>query len=480
MQLPSLQACLACLQPLSVQAAEAAGALLLSFCPLPPRCRQKDPRHLRRERQRLGAARPSGCTVLAFAWLLCTPTVGAVQIWQHGVMAGQLVFTTGGVPAAHSPSELGPVQSPDTPFTSPLAYRNAYPLRTVGVFQPDCPVQPTILHADVRMQGPLFELMLCRALGLQRSEWHVRRLSSSLPSLPTEQYVLSPMSQAWFSVHVPVDLRPLGGAIRIVEACRWAPSGDAAVLAVHEANLRFQGGFVCRTSQGWFTSDSRLGLLPHGDAFQVWPLNQVPLPMSGAGDRSLSLSGSFVDRFGTSLSYPAPEELAYHELSGANAVVLQPHGFVYLGVPSFADEGVIRQAVLAAVQHSGSVVEPAYCLRVLPPLDCLPAIQFVVTDTQDGMTPGVVDLRPVNGGIAVIEVNPHATPSERIAVAVRRYGEPAAGRPLHMQLARGHARVLHRGYVVDAHTPLHVGTPGSVGRSAAEHGQWWVPTTPAG
>ena len=206
MQLSSLQACLACLPPLSAQAAEAAGALLLRFCPLPPRCRQKDPRHLRRERQRLGAARPSGCTVLTFAWLLCTPTVGAVQIWQHGVMAGQPVFTTGGVPAAHSPSELGPVQSPDTPFTSPLAYRNAYPLRTVGVFQPDCPVQPTILHADVRMQGPLFELMLCRALGLQRSEWHVRRLSSSLPSLPTEQYVLSPMSQAWFSVHVPVSM----------------------------------------------------------------------------------------------------------------------------------------------------------------------------------------------------------------------------------------------------------------------------------
>ena len=392
-------------------------------------------------------------------WLICTPGSGAVQIWQHGVMAGQPVFTTEGVSAAHSPSDLGRVQAPDTPCASPLAYRNAYPLRTVGVFQPDCLVQPTILHADIRMQGPLFELMLCRALGLQRSEWHVRRLSSSLPSLPTEQYVLSPVSQAWFSVHVPVDLRPLGGAICIVEACRWAPCGDAAVLAVHEANLRFQGGFVCRTSQGWFTSDARLGLLPHGDAFQVWPLNQVPLPMSGAGDRSLSLSGSFVDRFGTSLSYPAPEELAYHDLSGANAVVLQPHGFVYLGVPSFADEGIIRQAVLTAVHHAGPVVEPAYCLRVLPPLDCLPAIQFVVADTHDGMTPGIVDLRPVNGGIAVVEVAPHATPSERIAVAVRQYGEPVTARPLHMQLARGHARVLHRGYAVDAHTPMHVELP---------------------
>ncbi|CAE7876172.1 unnamed protein product [Symbiodinium microadriaticum] len=181
--------------------------------------------------------------------------------------------------------------------------------------------------------------------------------------------------------------------------------------------------------------------------------------MSGAGDRSLSLSGSFVDRFGTSLSYPAPEELAYHELSGANAVVLQPHGFVYLGVPSFADDGVLRQAALASVQHAGVLVEPAYCLRVLPPLDCLPATQFVVTDTQDGMTPGLVDLRPVHGGIAVVEVPPHATPSERIAVAVRRYGEPVAARPLHMQIARGHARVLHRGHAVDAHTPLYVELP---------------------
>ncbi|CAE7208415.1 unnamed protein product, partial [Symbiodinium microadriaticum] len=395
----------------------------------------------------------------AFVWLLLTPPAGAVQIWQHGVMAGQPVFNTGGVPAAHSVTDLGPVQSPDTPCLSPYTVRTSHPLRTVSVFQPGNSVQPTILQADVRMQGQLFELMTCRALGLQRSEWQVRRLSSSLPSLPTEQYVLSPVTQEWFLVHVPVDLRPLGGTIRIVEACRWAPCGDAAVLALHAARLSFQGGFVCRTTQGWFTSTALLGLLPHGDAFQVWPVNQVPLPMSGAGDRSLSISGSFVDRFGTSLSYPAPDELAYHELSGANAVVLQPHGLLYLGVPSFADDGVLRQTALAAVYPGTLPEEPAYCLRVLPPLDCLPAIQFVVTDTSDGMVPSVVDLRPVHGGVAVVEVVPTATPAERIYAAVRCYGEPVVSRPLYMQLARGHVRLLHRGHVVDAHTPLHAELP---------------------
>ncbi|OLP77469.1 hypothetical protein AK812_SmicGene42466 [Symbiodinium microadriaticum] len=185
--------------------------------------------------------------------------------------------------------------------------------------------------------------------------------------------------------------------------------------------------------------------------------------MSGAGDRSLSISGSYVDRFGTSLSYPAPEELAYHELSGANAVVLQPHGLVYLGVPSFADDGVLRQAALASVHPGTFPVEPAYCLRVLPPLDCLPAIQFVVTDTSDGMVPCVVDLRPVQGGVAVVEVAPAATPAERARAMVHQdmsaggddwlHPEAVASIEAHRSLARAFASLESRDTILPRHSP---------------------------
>ncbi|CAE7401593.1 set10 [Symbiodinium microadriaticum] len=162
------------------------------------------------------------------------------------------------------------------------------------------------------------------------------------------------------------------------------------------------------------------------------------------------------DRFSTSLSLPHAGELAYHDLSGANAVVLHSHGHTYTCVPPYADHLSLRSAALSAVAADLQVLSRGQlCFaRLLPPLDRLPAIQFVAAYCSDLDEMGVVDLRPSGGGVHVVQVPADSTPAERIANAVQRYGEPDPASPLQASLAQGHLHVMHREHVVDPFAPL--------------------------
>ena len=178
--------------------------------------------------------RPHYCQGLFLLWLVCTPQVSGVQIWQHSSLQGQPVFTTSSVQPAQHVEELSPVRTPDTPCVDPVFAGHSAPIRSIGVFQDGANAQPVVMHADVRMQGPLLDLMLCRAFGLQHSCWNVRRVLATLPSLPAEQYILSPRTLPWYDAHTPVDLRPVGGRISLVVTRRDLPCGavvDAALTA---------------------------------------------------------------------------------------------------------------------------------------------------------------------------------------------------------------------------------------------------------
>ena len=149
--------------------------------------------------------------------------------------------------------------------------------------------------------------------------------------------------------------------------------------AIDAQRLRLGTDFLCRTSQSWFHPRARLALLPHGDAFQVWPADRLPLVLTDVGGVQSAQEGTYEDRFTTSLTYPGTSELAFHEASGANAVVMHAHGSTYACVPSYADHETIRSAAFSALGRdlpSSSSLDTFFA-RILPPLDQLPPVQFV-------------------------------------------------------------------------------------------------------
>ena len=265
-------------------------------------------------------------------WLSVWPCQG-VQIWQQSTIQGQPVFTTSSVGEVARTSEVQPVRVPNAPIVEPLLRAGPQALRTICVFRSHNEQQPTVLVSDDRVHGRLLCRMVCNAYGLAESDWHLRRLVESLPSLPTEQHVLSPSSLAWNLVQVPVDLRPMGGRIMLLTTGRCASCGDIAEAAIRAQHLGPYPVFLCRTSQGWFHPTARLLLLPHGDAFQIWPMNQAAITSLDLEDPE-GRPTTLEDRFSTSLSLPTVGELAYHDLSGANAVVLHLHGHTYTCLPS--------------------------------------------------------------------------------------------------------------------------------------------------
>ena len=307
-------------------------------------------------------------------WLILSPCQG-VQIWQQGSLQGQPVFTTSSVQPAASVQDLRPVRTPNAPIIELALRAGSQALRTIGVYRPQEPAQPTVLISDDRAYGQLLHKMVCSAYGLAESEWHLRRLVEALPSLPPEQYVLSPAQLPWDQVLVPVDLRPLQGRVRLQLAHRCLSCGDIAERAIQSQHLGPCPVTLCRTSQGWFHPTARLLLLPYGDAFQVWPMHRVPSSALTSQVEEDEAPATLEDRFSTSLSLPTTGELAFHDLSGANAVILHAHGHTYACVPSYTDHLTLRSSALSAVA-ADLQIQPRgqlFCARLLPPwIACRP------------------------------------------------------------------------------------------------------------
>ena len=245
----------------------------------------------------------------------------------------------------------------------------AHALRDVSIYYAGAPQCPVVLHVDDRVHGPLLHRELCVALGLQVSEWHCRRVVEALPSFPPEQYVLSESSMAWQRILVPVDLRLLGGRVSLVAALRSQPWAYAAQEAAEQQHVSLVIEQLCRVGQSWFAPSACVLLLPQGDTLQVWPCERLVRPAFPCRSGSLSPRLSLGDVFSTSLSLSGPAEVAFHQGSGANSVILYPQGLRYAFAPTFADHLAIRSAVMGDFMSGleGSVEPFSHFARVLPP-----------------------------------------------------------------------------------------------------------------
>ena len=393
-------------------------------------------------------------------WLTLSPQVLAVQVWQHGVMNGRPVFNTGNVPGTTDIRDIMPVRHPQANFLGTGPICRAQPTRDLGVYLPDAQVQPQLMHADDRLHGRELRLSILEAFGLRTQDWDCHRICETLPGLPAEQYVVFPRSTPWHVEYIPVDLRPCGGRVTLQLTSRAVPCGFIACQAFTQQRIRVAPeGFLCRTSAGWFVPSAYVTLLPSGDAFQVWPVQRIQAAVISAAD-SLPVTVTLDDRFATSLDSQRGVELAFHDSSGDNAVVLSELGLCYVRAPVFADHLSIRSVVLAQFGNlGGSGREVTHFARLLPPLDNLPAIQFVAVSHWGTGQPALVDLRALSGSIAVFTCSHDATPLERARQAVRQVGEPDDAAPLESYLRTGRVSVLHREQLLDPFQPVRAEPP---------------------
>ena len=393
-------------------------------------------------------------------WLTLSPQALAVQVWQHGVMNGRPVFNTGNVPGTTDIHDIMPVRHSQANFLGTGPICRAQPTRDLGVYLPDAQVQPQLMHADDRLHGRELRLSILEAFGLRTQDWDCHRICESLPGLPAEQYVAFPRSTPWHVEYIPVDLRPCGGRVTLQLISRAVPCGFIACQAFTQQRIRVAPeGFLCRTSAGWFVPSAYVTLLPSGDAFQVWPVQRIQAAVIPVTD-SLPETVTLEDRFATSLDSHRGVELAFHDTSGDNAVVLSETGLCYVRAPVFADHLSIRSVVLAQFGNlGGSGRDVTHFPRVLPPLDNLPAIQFVAVSHWGTEQPALVDLRALSGSIAVFICRYDATPLERARQAVQQVGEPDNAAPLESYLRTGRVSVLHREQLLDPFQPVRAGPP---------------------
>ena len=422
-----------------------------------PRRSRKEVRPLRSQPTHL---RRKGLFLL---WMLLTPSVQGVQVWRQATLHGQPVFNTGTVPGTRNLQDLRPVRLPNLPVVGAHTPAGDEFYREICVFAPDLSSCYTALLVYVRLRGRALEVCICRALGRQAAEWECCRLHEALPALPPEQYVLRRLSVSWHLSVVPVDLRPIGGRVALPYADRVMPCGAIAHMAIaDQPGLECPEDFLCRTSQGWFQVEAALLLLPHCDAFQVWPLQLV---QSAPPPSTLSLlrqaSGS--DHFAGSLEPTEGVERALSSSVRGEAVDISRNGLVYVNVDGFADRDSIRSSVLFAyLGPSGLGIEYgglAHFARVIPPLPDLPSVQFVAGCCEGHHQPTVVDLRAIRGSLHVCCTEADATPAQRIEAAIVSSGEPDPADPVGARLCQGSLQVLHREQVVSPFTPLLVQPP---------------------
>ena len=236
------------------------------------------------------------------------------------------------------------------------------------------------------------------------------------------------------------------------------PCGAIAHMAIaDQVSLECPAELLCRTSQGWFDAAAALLLLPHCDAFQVWPLHLVqaaPPPTT----LTLLRQPSESDRFVGSLEPTEGPERVQGPRESGQAVVISDNGVLHCPVNGFADRDSLRSSVLFSyLGPSGLGIEYGgitHFARVLPPLPDLPAVQFVAGCCGGHLQPTVVDLRAIQGSLHVCCTEPDATPAQRIEIAVASGGEPDPANPVLSRLSCGALQVLHREQLVNPFVPL--------------------------
>ena len=112
---------------------------------------------------------------------------------------------------------------------------------------------------------------------------------------------------------------------------------------------------------------------------------------------------------------PGPLQELFQGFSANHAVLITPHGLVYIEVPIFADAATYRRLV-------GLQADPPPrrgTMRLWQPLSLLPHVQFLEIHCSSGEAPCVLDFRPMGWRIMTVCVSPPVSAHAALLAAVR-------------------------------------------------------------
>ena len=267
---------------------------------------------------------PSRLQVIGFIWLLCFPSGLAMQWLPVLNSSGQVTYHHPYVPPARSASDLMPLTAGEGSGSLAQFSLSLPGSREVCVFVPEVAQQgvrqPLRFRCDVRAHGNLLQQWFCDELDLHSQIWRSRRILTTLPDLPQEQYIIEHVMLSWDVTVVPVDLRPLQGPISLQQFCRTVTA--AQVLE------RVRGTFLrgsqlplrCYLGQIALHESAQPFLHAQGDSLLIrGPLGLGHCTASAAHREVASTPGPFT-------------------FDDCNAVILSDNGFIYLRAPAAYEE----------------------------------------------------------------------------------------------------------------------------------------------
>ena len=307
--------------------------------------------------------------------------------------------------------------------------------------------------ADERLHGFALHRRILLNLGISEVPYSCNSLQSPLPGLPAEQLLFLPSDLAWNDVILPVDLRPLGGAICLVRAQRSDTCGQVLAVALEvQGRFRALHGVLGRCCLGWFSLGSQPLILPGVDAMQFayGPEPSQVQPLFGA---SLEPPFTLDTLMQVSAVQTGPPVELFSGFSANHAVLLTPNGLVYVEVPVFSDSNTYRR--LVSLQASPTAA--GGIMRLWQPLPSLPHVQFLEVHCIEGQVPCVLDFRPTGWRIVTTCVEPPVTPLRALTAAVDDGLDIPSEWPITCQT--GGFGILHKETAVSATQPLVGGAP---------------------
>ncbi|CAE7260484.1 unnamed protein product, partial [Symbiodinium sp. KB8] len=292
------------------------------------------------------------------------------------------------LPQDPPPSEPTFTASPDH------AVGPTHPVRDLCVFDTSAS-GPICCQVEVRMQGVFLYNAICVALAHDRLTSRCHNLRSSLPGLPSEQYVISSTLQHWSEVTTPVDLRPLGGRITTHAFPCTATGRDVLTHAAAVQLLPLPVEYYCQV----------------GDCILQLEA-QVLLLEASAAVRGLLRS----DFCRVTPSAPIAEEALLDapvlpptsDLQPRSVAVLYRGGILLHDVGDAIPNDSGRARTMREVRDELGLTEPVFLCPQTPLAD-LPNPQLVAVELEEVDRTVLVDMRGIGGSVTFATVLPAAT-----------------------------------------------------------------------
>ena len=291
-----------------------------------------------------------------------------------GLIQGRPGLGTGVVPAASSLGDLQPLAAQRDRPQNPTAWLTPVHSRELCVFAPEQSRSHWCVSVDDRVHDGLLHEWICSAFQLPSQLWRSQRILSPLPDMPSEQYLLLGVHLHLTEALVPVDLRPLGGTVTILQVARTIAAGDLMRLALRRQSRRLELEPLWMCRQTWFAPSAQVLLVPGCDALQAWHPDLTALPTGRVPACART----------DDLQPPAFDVMAYEALLLCDFDGAQGCYFVEPSQPLPVEIASVNGASVS-------------WYNIDNPLPGLPASQFVLVPA-DAVLAGVVDCRARGAG----------------------------------------------------------------------------------